>query len=159
MEIAMKSPMRKMSQDFWEKGDDDDDDEARRLCVECQKSTSSICLKCDGAGYCRQCFDKIHSNGCMLKQHKLQAAVANFGIDNCAKHNQARKNSYCRRCAQPICEECRRDHHGHEVTALVVQVLFAELSNGFTSKSASVIIFSFLPWHRTIRHGRTSRSS
>lgn len=110
---------RKISLDFWAEGDDEDD-EVQSQCVECLKSTRLVCAKCDGAAYCRACFDKIHSAGCILKQHTLDAVE----VGSCTKHNNAEKYLYCRPCDQPICDACQQEHTGHDVITIAAQVQF-----------------------------------
>lgn len=96
------------------------------VCVECTKSTKSICVEC-GLGYCESCFVKVHSAGVVFKKHQLKhldkkCSAIGSPLGSCNAHNK-KLSYYCQNCSAPICGTCASTSHGMHNTKELVKVV------------------------------------
>lgn len=88
-----------------------------KKCIECNISTTWQCQTCDAA-YCRECFEKTHSEGKVMRKH----IYTNSEVDSqkavkfyCRHHEQLPFINFCSVCRIELCVMCTKSHDENHI--------------------------------------------
>lgn len=83
---------------------------ADKKCIECDTWTTWLCQTCDAA-YCRNCIDKTHSEGKLMRKHVFIDSKSQQTINfYCQLHGHLPFVDFCCTCRMEMCIACTKDH-------------------------------------------------
>lgn len=98
------------------------------VCSECSCiGITDICQQC-GVPYCRDCFNKLHSQGKafrrhLLVPHQMKTTVLDDQPSHCSVHVNENLGYFCIDCKLPTCAQCNsKDHIGHDISTMILEV-------------------------------------
>lgn len=98
------------------------------LCSECNcNGITDVCQQCS-VPYCRDCFNKLHSQGKAFRRHRLipyQMKTSDQGDQpsHCPVHVNEELGYFCVDCRLQTCVQCNSENHtGHEISTMILEV-------------------------------------
>ncbi|XP_072929220.1 RING finger protein 17 isoform X2 [Epargyreus clarus] len=82
-----------------------DSEKIQAQCMECHGPTSKICKQCETT-LCNNCFNKIHKNFVIFRNHTLQNIDSVITTSSCKAHKDKPLDYYCKDCSKAICMDC-----------------------------------------------------